>query len=121
MSLGKRLRSLRRSRKFGAELLAEACGVKAGAYRRWERDETEPSISQAIELSRIYQMSLDGMLFGGEDSLSTIAVDVEPGQQITVRIVGNDGEPRRGHMGGARRQCLRPVRRGCRDASLAGD
>ena len=94
MSLGKRLRSLRRSRKFGAELLAEACGVKAGAYRRWERDETEPSISQAIELSRIYQMSLDGMLFGGEDSLSTIAVDVEPGQQITVRIVGNDGEAR---------------------------
>ena len=94
MPLGERLRTLRRSKKLSAELLAEACSVKAGAYRRWERDETEPSISQAIELSRIYQMSLDGMLFGGEDSLSTIAVDVEPGQQITVRIVGNDGEPR---------------------------
>ena len=42
MPLGERLRTLRRSKKLSAELLAEACSVKAGAYRRWERDETEP-------------------------------------------------------------------------------
>ena len=94
MQLGERLRTLRRSKKFGAELLAEACGVKAGAYRRWERNETEPSVSQAIALSRVYQTSLDNMLFGSSDGTSMIAVDVEPGQQVTVRIVANEGKPK---------------------------
>ena len=94
MRLGERLRTLRRSKKFSAELLAEACGVKAGAYRRWERNETEPSISQAIALSRVYQMSLDNMLFGSSDEASVIAVDVEPGQQVTVRIAANEAKPK---------------------------
>ena len=92
MSLGERLRSLRRSRKFSAELLADVCGVKAGAYRRWERDETEPSITQMLELSRVYQMSIDSMLFGEDNGSSTIAVDVDPGQQVTVRIMGTNGK-----------------------------
>ena len=92
MSLGERLRSLRRSRKFSAELLADACGVKAGAYRRWERDETEPSITQMVALSRIYQMSIDSMLFDDDDGSSTIAVDVDLGQQVTVRIMGTNGK-----------------------------
>ena len=90
MPLGERLRTLRRSKKLSAELLADACGVKAGAYRRWERNETEPSISQAIELARVYQMTLDSMLFGANGDASTISVDVDPGQQVTVRILGNE-------------------------------
>ena len=94
MLLGERLRTLRRSKKFSAELLAKACGVKAGAYRRWERNETEPSISQAIALSRVYQMSLDNMLFGSGDRAAMIAVDVEPGQQVTVRIAANEAKPK---------------------------
>ncbi|HHZ66378.1 MAG TPA: XRE family transcriptional regulator [Alphaproteobacteria bacterium] len=94
MRLGERLRKLRRSKKFSAELLAEVCSVKAGAYRRWERNETEPSISQAIELARVYQMTLDNMLFSANDSASTIAVDVEPGQQVTIRILGNEARPK---------------------------
>ena len=94
MRLGERLRTLRRSKKFSAELLADACGVKAGAYRRWERNETEPSISQAIALSRVYQTSLDNMLFGSNDEASMIAVDVEPGQRVTVRIVANEATPK---------------------------
>ena len=94
MRVGERLRTLRRSRKFSAELLADACGVKAGAYRRWERNETEPSISQAIALSRVYQTSLDNMLFGSSDEASMIAVDVEPGQRVTVRIVANEATPK---------------------------
>ena len=72
MRLGERLRTLRQSKKFSAELLAEACGVKAGAYRRWERNETEPSVSQAIALSRVYQTSLDDMLFGSSDGASPV-------------------------------------------------
>ena len=94
MRLGERLRTLRRSRKFNAELLAEACGVKAGAYRRWERNETEPSISQAIALSRVYQRSLDNMLFGSSDGAQMIALDVEPGQQVMVRIAANEAKPK---------------------------
>ena len=94
MQLGERLRVLRKERHFNAELLAGACGVKAGAYRRWERNETEPSVSQAIELARVYQMTLDEMLFGSGEGGSVVSVDVEPGQEVTVRISGNAAQPK---------------------------
>ena len=94
MRLGERLRTLRKERHFNAELLAGSCGVKAGAYRRWERNETEPSVSQAIELARVYQMTLDQMLFGSAEGGSIVSVDVEPGQEVTVRISGNAAQPK---------------------------
>ena len=94
MPLGERLRTLRKDRHFNAELLASACGVKAGAYRRWGRNETEPSVSQAIELARVYQMTLDQMLFGSGQEGSIVSVDVEPGQEVTVRISGNVSQPK---------------------------
>lgn len=94
MRLGERLRSLRKERHFNAELLSSACGVKAGAYRRWERNETEPSVGQAIELARVYQMTLDQMLFGSGEGGSIVSVDVEPGQEVTVRISGNAAQPK---------------------------
>lgn len=94
MRLGERLRALRKQRRFNAELLATSCGVKAGAYRRWERNETEPSVSQAIQLAQVYQMTLDEMLFGSGEGGSVVSVDVEPGQEVIVRISGNDSKPK---------------------------
>ena len=94
MGLGERLRRLRKERHFSAELLASSCGVKAGAYRRWERNETEPSVSQAIKLAQVYQMTMDEMLFGSGDGGSVVSVDVEPGQEVTVRISGNEAQPK---------------------------
>ena len=94
MRLGERLRTLRKERHFNAELLAVTCGVKAGAYRRWERNETEPSVSQAIQLAQVYQMTLDEMLFGSGEGGSVVSVVVEPGQEVTIRISGNESEPK---------------------------
>jgi transcriptional regulator with XRE-family HTH domain len=94
MRLGERLRRLRKKRHFNAELLANSCGVKAGAYRRWERNETEPSVSQAIQLAQTYQMTIDEMLFGSDEGGSVVSVDVEPGQEVTVRISGNEAQPK---------------------------
>jgi len=94
MRLGERLRRLRKERHFSAELLANSCGVKAGAYRRWERNETEPSVTQAIQLAQVYQLTMDEMLFGSGDGGSVVAVDVEPGQEVTIRISGNEAQPK---------------------------
>ena len=94
LRLGERLRALRKEKRFNAELLASSCGVKAGAYRRWERNETEPSVSQAIQLAQVYEMTLDEMLFGSGEGGSVISVDVEPGQEVMVRISGNEAQPR---------------------------
>ena len=94
MRLGERLRALRKQRRFNAELLAVSCGVKAGAYRRWERNETEPSVSQAMQLAQVYQMTLDEMLFGSGERGSVVSVEVEPGQEVMVRISGNESQPK---------------------------
>ena len=88
MRFGKRLRDLRKERKFSAERLSRSCGVKAGAYRRWERNETEPSISQALSLAGVYQITIDEMLFGPTGAGSLLSIDVEPGQQVVVRVLG---------------------------------
>ena len=88
MRFGDRLRALRKERKFSAVRLSQECGVKAGAYRRWERNETEPSISQALSLAGVYQITIDEMLFGSSGTGSLLSVDVEPGQQVVVRVLG---------------------------------
>ena len=51
-------------------------------------------MSQAIELARVYQMTLDQMLFGSAEGGSIVSVDVEPGQEVTVRISGNASQPK---------------------------
>ena len=93
MRFGDRLRALRKERKFSAVRLSQSCGVKAGAYRRWERNETEPSISQALSLAGVYLITIDEMIFGSSGAGSLLSVDVEPGQQVVVRVLGRSTRP----------------------------
>ena len=59
-----RLASLRRASGLSQEELADKLGVSRQAVSKWERNESSPDTDNLIELSKIYNVSLDELLFG---------------------------------------------------------
>jgi SOS-response transcriptional repressor LexA len=51
-SIGARLRELRIARGLTQEKVSQFLGIVLGTYSRWERDKTEPSISEMSHLAR---------------------------------------------------------------------
>lgn len=60
-TLGERLKSAR-PRDMSMESVAYTLGVAPRTVSRWERDETEPSVSQANELAKLYGVALAELL-----------------------------------------------------------
>lgn len=64
IELGKRLAVLRKENNFSQEDIAEKLGVSRQAISNWERDESSPDTENLIELSRLYNVSVDELIFG---------------------------------------------------------
>lgn len=64
MTFGKRLRSMRKMRFLTGAELADAVGVSQATIYAYEQDRTEPQISTAIALCRVFGCSIEELLFG---------------------------------------------------------
>ena len=62
MELYEKLYELRRASGMSQEELAEKLGVSRQAVSKWESGATQPELSKLIELSKIYQVSVDALL-----------------------------------------------------------
>lgn len=62
MTLGEKLQSLRKKRGFSQEKLATMIAVSRQAVSKWESNETTPDIGNLLQLSKIYNVSLDFLL-----------------------------------------------------------
>ena len=62
MELYEKLYELRRASGMSQEELAEKLGVSRQAVSKWESGATQPELSKLIELSNIYQVSVDALL-----------------------------------------------------------
>ncbi len=62
MTVNEKIRALRKERGLSQEDLAEKLSVSRQAVSKWESGETTPEVSKLIELSRIFQISLDDLL-----------------------------------------------------------
>lgn len=62
MELSDKLSELRRANGMSQEELAEKLGVSRQAVSKWESGATQPELSKLIELSKIYQVSVDALL-----------------------------------------------------------
>lgn len=65
-NFAERLYTLRKSRGFSQEELAEHIGVSRQAVSKWERGEASPDTDNIIQLSKIYGVSLDELVYGGD-------------------------------------------------------
>lgn len=62
MNIGEKIRLLRESKKMSQELLGEKIGVSRQAVTKWELGESLPDVNNFIELSKIFNVSLDKLL-----------------------------------------------------------
>ena len=59
MTLGKKLKKLRKERHLTQQQVADALGFSRSIYSQYERDEREPSTKRLISLARFYRVSID--------------------------------------------------------------
>jgi len=83
---GQRMRELREHHKVSPTKLAEICGVKDHAYRRWERGETRMYLDQAASLAEFYQCTLDELISPTGAGAHVVNVEVDPGQEVRVAL-----------------------------------
>ena len=62
MELYEKLYELRRASGMSQEELAEKLGVSRQAVSKWESGATQPELSKLIELSKLYNVSVDELL-----------------------------------------------------------
>ena len=67
MRLGKKLRNLRKSKKFTLEQAGAEAGVSPSHISLIENGKVEPSLGALKELGKVYSMSVRRMLIGVEE------------------------------------------------------
>lgn len=97
-SLGQSLRLARIKYKMSGLQVAEKLGLTAPAYRRYERDETDPTASTMMKLSTIYGCSIQALyLHGGEEpdggiNAPAISLNLKAGQTVNIVVSSNETE-----------------------------
>jgi len=71
IELGQRLSALRKENNFSQEDIAERLGVSRQAISNWERGESSPDTENLIELSMLYNVSVDELIFGKKETNET--------------------------------------------------
>jgi len=66
IEIANRLFELRKTNNLSQEELAAKIGVSRQAVSKWERAESSPDTDNLIQLARLYEMSLDELLFTTE-------------------------------------------------------
>lgn len=62
MTLGEKMRELRKSRRMSQETVAELVGISRQAVNKWERDQSTPSTENLFKLAEILGTSVDQLL-----------------------------------------------------------
>lgn len=94
--IAERLAKLRKEHNFSQEQLADELGVSRQAISKWERGETSPDTDNLIALAKLYNTSLDELLWDNraeekkseekkdDISLSEIKRKIENGEEVEV-------------------------------------
>jgi transcriptional regulator with XRE-family HTH domain len=90
VSLQEQLRHARKRAGKSAAECAKALGLTVHAYRRYERGEVEPKVSQAIALAEYFEVTLDQLLTDRPDvdDAQRMLVSVQPGQRVVLDVTG---------------------------------
>lgn len=68
MSIGSRLRQLRKANNLSGDKFGELCGVTKGMVSQWESDAVTPATDRLLELHRHLNFSFDWLLNGKDDA-----------------------------------------------------
>lgn len=72
MTLGEKLKDLRKSKGYSQEKTAELLNVSRQAVTKWENDTGIPDIDNLVSISRLFGVSLDDLMQNGQCSIDKI-------------------------------------------------
>ena len=84
MTIGEKLKTLRRQHGLTQEQLAEKLGVSRQALSKWESDASIPDTENIIRLARLFDVTTDHLLL---DAPLASAVPLAPKRRL-LRIIG---------------------------------
>jgi transcriptional regulator with XRE-family HTH domain len=74
MTIGERIRALRKERGMTQDAAALALDVTRQAVAKWEGNQTAPSTANIMKLAELFQVSFQDLLFGAQDFIWTWAL-----------------------------------------------
>lgn len=77
MKLNERMLSLRKNQKLSQEYLANKLNVTRQTISNWELGETSPSLEQAKEIAKLYNVSLDYLVGNDKNNVEAKLNNVE--------------------------------------------
>ena len=69
MTLGERIKELRRKNGFSQEKIAELVGISRQAVTKWEAGQSAPSMANLLALAELFGVSLDELTGGVSDAI----------------------------------------------------
>ena len=89
-----RLLELRKQHNLSQEDLAEKLGVSRQAVSKWERSEASPDTDNLISLAKLYNLTLDELVFGGKqnEKQENSYTDSENAEKLEEKVEENEEE-----------------------------
>ncbi len=91
MDISKKLRDVRENKGLSVEELAEKCEKDIDTINGWEDGSIVPSASELIGLSKVYEMTMDEMIY---NDVETPEYNAEKGTYGEKRSHANNGKKR---------------------------
>ena len=85
-----RLYELRKKHNLSQEELAEKLGVSRQAVSKWERSEASPDTDNLIALAKIYDLTLDELIFGQKENNQEENVGEDTGEEAKTEGESTD-------------------------------
>lgn len=93
MDFGSQVRALRKERGLTQEQMADRLGVSRQAVSNWENNKNLPDIEIIVRMSRVFSVSLDRLILGGDDEMNNMTEKlIEDGSEsgrmrLAVRVL----------------------------------
>ena len=87
--IAERLQKLRKEHGYSQEQLSDELGVSRQAVSKWERGEASPDTDNLIALARLYNISVDNLLF--ESSVKPKEKEITPDKERKAKRRYHDG------------------------------
>ena len=87
MKLGENILKLRKDCKLSQEQLAEKVNVTRQTISNWELGETSPSLEQAKEIAKLYNVSLDYVVGNDKNNVEAKLNNVERLSGILIKLL----------------------------------
>lgn len=87
-TIGRKIASLRKDKNMTQVELADQLGISYQAVSNWERGDSMPDIAKLLDLSKIFEITIDELL--GNEQASKVIHDIIDDEPVDPKALGHD-------------------------------